>query len=87
MITKKLIIREANGLHARPAARIVKTCKELDSKVTLGKDCNKADGCSIIQMLLLSAGQGAEIEVTVEGGDEELAITRITELFENGGGI
>jgi phosphotransferase system HPr (HPr) family protein len=87
MIKKTFVVLEEHGIHARPAAKIAKTCQHLDSKVTLCKGCDQADGCSIIQVLLLAAKQGSEIEVTVEGGNEEATIAEIADLFENGSGI
>ena len=87
MIRKTLVVYEEHGIHARPAAKICKVCRDLDSKVTFAKEAKQADGRSILQMLLLAAEQGAVIEVVVEGGDETAAMHRITELFEHGGGI
>lgn len=87
MIKKTLMVNEEHGIHARPASKISLACRDLDSKVTFIKDSRKADGRSILQVLLLAAEQGAQIEVMVEGGDEAAAMDRITELFENGSGI
>jgi phosphotransferase system HPr (HPr) family protein len=87
MLKKTVIVREINGIHARPAAIIAQTCQRLNSKVTFCNGCEEADGCSILQVLLLAAAQGTELEVTVEGGNEEAAITEIAYLFECGAGI
>jgi phosphotransferase system HPr (HPr) family protein len=87
MIRKTLVVNQEHGLHARPASEISRTCRDLDSKVTLSTDSKTADGRSIMQVLLLAAEQGAEIEVVVEGGDEVSAMGRILELFEHGSGI
>jgi phosphocarrier protein len=87
MIKKLLVVTEKHGIHARPALKIAKVCQELDSKVTFFKKDQKADGRSILQVMLLAAEQGAVIEVVVEGGDETTGMNRISELFENGGGI
>ena len=87
MIKRILVVNEEHGIHARPASQISRVCRDLDSKVTFSKDARKANGRSILQVLLLAAEQGAEIEVTVEGGDEAGAMVRITELFEQGSGI
>ncbi len=87
MIKKKFIIRQELGIHARPAAKIVETCQQFNSKITLCHGCSEADGCSILQILLLAARKGELIEVTADGKDEECAIAQIAELFENGSGI
>jgi phosphotransferase system HPr (HPr) family protein len=87
MIKKEVTVKANNGIHARPAAKIVEIAQQFDGKVTLCHGCNKADGCSILQVLLLSAENGASVEVTVDGTDEEVTIDRIIDVFENGGGI
>ena len=87
MTRKTLVVNEEHGIHARPAAKISKLCRDLQSEVTFTKDNKKANGRSILQVMLLAAERGAVIEVVVEGGDEAAAMNRITELFENGAGI
>jgi phosphotransferase system HPr (HPr) family protein len=87
MIKKSFIIKQNEGIHARPAAKIAEKCLQLSSKVTLCNGCNKADGCSILQLLLLDAGKGSQIDVTVNGGNEKAAIDEVGRLFENGAGI
>ena len=87
MIKKTFVVLEEHGIHSRPAYKIADTCRHLDSKVTLCKGCEEADGCSILQVMLLAANKGSEIEVTVEGGNEDASIAQITDLFENGSGI
>jgi phosphotransferase system HPr (HPr) family protein len=87
MRKKTFIVKEEHGIHARPAYKIADTCRHLDSKVTLCKGCEEADGCSILQVMLLAANKGSEIEVIVEGGNEEASILQIADLFENGSGI
>jgi phosphotransferase system HPr (HPr) family protein len=87
MLKKTVIVRELNGIHARPAAKIVQTCQRLKSQITLCNGCEKADGCSILQVLLLAAAQGTELEIIAEGGNEEAAIAEIAGLFESGAGI
>jgi phosphotransferase system HPr (HPr) family protein len=87
MIQKSFIIKQNEGIHARPAAKIAEKCLQLNSKVTFCNGCNKADGCSILQLLLLDAGKGSTIDVTVSGGNEKAAIDEVGGLFENGAGI
>jgi phosphotransferase system HPr (HPr) family protein len=87
MRSKKVIVHNEHGIHARVALRVVEKTKALDSKVTLCKGCSKADGCSVLDMLLLSAGKGSEIELVVSGGNEEKTINAISEIFADGSGI
>ena len=87
MRSKKVIVQNEHGIHARVALRVFEKSKGLDSKVTLCKGCDKADGCSILNMLLLGAQKGSEIELIVNGGDEEKTIEAISDIFADGSGI
>ena len=87
MRSKKVIVHNENGMHARVALRVLEKSKGLDSKVTICKNCAKADGCSILELLMLGAEKGAELELVVEGGDEERTIEAISEIFADGSGI
>ena len=87
MHKKKIIVRNDHGIHARVALQVAEKSKILDSKITLCKGCSKADGCSVLDMLLLCAEKGSEIEVVANGGDEEKCVETISELFIDGSGI
>jgi phosphotransferase system HPr (HPr) family protein len=82
MVRKKVIVRDIHGLHLRPAAKIVKACLGMDSKVTLRKGCRNANGRSILELLLLDAESGSEVEIVAEGKEAEIALKRVTGFFE-----
>ncbi len=86
MICRELAIRNRLGLHARAAARFVHTASRFRSRVTAGRDGRVMDGKSILGILLLAASQGAAIEVTVEGPDEDQAMEALVSLVEGGFG-
>lgn len=71
----------------RVAAQIVEKSKEFKSKILLCKDCKRADGCSILQLLLLEATKGSELRIEAAGPDENIAIQELSSLFSDGGGI
>ena len=81
MLRRKVIVRDVHGLHLRPAANIVKTCRGISSRITLWKGRNNTEGTSILGLLLLDAQAGSEIEICAEGTDEELAMRRVIALF------
>jgi phosphocarrier protein HPr len=87
MRSQKVVVQNEHGIHARVALRVAEKSKNLDSKITLRKDRSKADGCSVLDMLLLCAAKGTEIEVVASGGDEEKNINTISEIFSDGSGI
>lgn len=83
MIKKVFKIQNKYGLHARPAALIVKTSGKFKSEINIAKDGIVANGKSIMGLMTLVAEAGSEIEITVEGIDEEEAMKAIQELIEN----
>jgi len=83
MIKKVFKIQNKYGLHARPAALLVKTSGKFKSEINIAKDGIVANGKSIMGLMTLVAESGSEIEITVEGIDEEDAMRAIQELIEN----
>ncbi|MDD5676004.1 MAG: HPr family phosphocarrier protein [Chitinivibrionales bacterium] len=81
MRTRKIIVRNTHGIHARVAWRIAEKSKSLASEVLIYKGPQSASGGSILQLLLLEAAQGTELEVRVQGGDEEKTLDELSRLF------
>ena len=69
------------GLHARPASQFVQTAARFASSVTVEYNSKKANAKSILQVLSLGAGGGAEISISAEGADAEAAIAAIQQLI------
>jgi phosphocarrier protein HPr len=87
MISKEIEIKAPHGLHLRVAAQIVEANKDSNTKITFIKDGQKADASSILELLLLGAGENSKIQVTVEGEDEQKAIQDVSEILIDGAGI
>lgn len=71
------------GLHARAATRLVGEAGKYESEIRLSKDGQQADAKSIMGIMMLAASCGAELELLVEGADEEDAAVSIQALIEN----
>ena len=69
------------GLHARAAARFVAVASahEADIEVRLG--ANRANGKSIMGLMMLAAGKGSVLTVTARGRDAEAALQALTALL------
>lgn len=80
MITKKLTVLNKLGIHARPAAQFVRVASRFKSDVTVEKDDESVDGKSIMGLMMLAVGCGAEIDVIVEGPDEEESMAALETL-------
>lgn len=70
------------GLHARPAAQMVKAAAKFKSKITLEGNGRKADAKSIIMVLGMGLRQNDVITISAEGADEEAAIEILAELVK-----
>ena len=68
------------GLHARASAKFVKTAAGFDAEVTVSKDGHTVDARSIMGLMMLAAGPGAEIEIVAEGPDAEAAAKALEDL-------
>jgi len=81
MKTLTLKLKNKSGLHARPAALFVQTAKKFTSKIIVKKGEKTADSKNILQLLSLGIDMGDEIELLVEGSDEEQAINELSKLL------
>lgn len=83
MIKKVLKITNQTGLHARPAAMLVKTTGKFKSDIYISKDGYEVNGKSIMGVLTLAAESGSTLEVRIEGEDEQEAMEAIENLIKN----
>ena len=83
MISKKVTVKNESGLHARPASVLVKVASGFKSEFTIRMYGYNVNGKSILGVMTLAAECGAEMELTLDGPDEEEAMERIVQLFEN----
>ena len=83
MISKKLMIVNELGLHARAAAKVVSLASNFESKINLIKDSKHADAKSIMKILMLSASKGSSVIIEVDGVDQNDAMQSIEQLFKN----
>ena len=83
MVSKEVVIKNRAGIHARPAAMIVKTANEFDSQVYLEKDSTRINSKSIMGIITLGASFNTKLRVVAEGDDEDAAVEAIVHLFES----
>ena len=72
------------GLHARPAMAFVDLASTFASDVKVRRGDTEVDGKSIMQMMMLAASKGSQLEITVDGEDSELASDRLKALVDGG---
>jgi len=86
MTERDAMIVNPLGLHARPAAQIVRLATTFDSDIWLEKDGMKVNGKSIMGVMMLAAECGAEIIIRAEGDDADAAIEVLAALIVGGFG-
>lgn len=77
MTTFTHIIQDPMGLHARPAAALVKACAGFQCAVTVSCGAAKADARRLMAVMRLGAKNGAELTFTCDGPDEEAAAAQL----------
>ncbi len=74
------------GLHARPAAQIVKLASGFKSDITLARDELEVNAKSIMGVMMLAAERGAQLRLRAEGPDAEAALDALAQLIADGFG-
>lgn len=70
------------GLHARPAAALVRRANAFKSNVLLVKDGEEVNCKSVLSLMMLAAGEGTRLRILAEGAeDAEDAVQAIARLF------
>lgn len=85
MIEKKFIVTSPTGIHARPATQLVQTASRFTSDIQLEYKERKVNLKSIMGVMALAAGKGAEITIIVDGNDEEAAIEQLATMLKEEG--
>jgi phosphocarrier protein HPr len=86
MIERQATIVNQDGLHARPAARIVRLANTFEAEIELSKDGVEVNGKSIMGVMMLAAECGSSITIRAKGPDAEQAVTALTSLVAEGFG-
>lgn len=83
MIRHTLTISNKLGLHARASAKLTKLAGGFQCEVFLSRNGRRVNAKSIMGVMMLAAGLGAEVEVEVDGPDEEAALAALSALVND----
>ena len=88
MVERNVLVVNRLGLHARAAARLVRTASAFQSAIRLERADRSAsaDAKSILSVLMLAAARGTELRVSAEGADEVVALGAVCTLIAGGFG-
>jgi phosphocarrier protein HPr len=81
MISTTITVPNRAGLHARAAAKLVATAAPFQSRIELSNGDKTVDGKSILSLMLLAAPMGSELELRLDGTDEQDALKAILALI------
>jgi len=81
-ITKEFVVLNKQGIHARPAAMLVKLANRFDCEILVEKDGEMVNGKSIMGLMMLAAGPGSRLVVHADGKDAAHAVHEIEALLK-----
>lgn len=85
MAEKSFLIIDETGIHARPATILVQTATKFESDIELENNGKKVNLKSIMGVMSLGVGRGAEVTIYADGKDEAEALEAISETLSNEG--
>jgi phosphocarrier protein HPr len=81
-LVREVKIQNKLGLHARPAALLVKAANRFESDITIGRGGNEVSGKSIMGLMTLEAAMGCMLKIVADGPDAEEAMAELQSLIE-----
>ncbi len=85
-VSDHVVVKNALGIHARPAATLAKKASEFESDVYIKYKGNPVNAKSIMGLLTLGAAHGSRLVAHCQGPDAKEALAAIKEVFESGFG-
>jgi phosphocarrier protein HPr len=82
VVRRVATICNQRGLHARAAARFVKTAGQFDAEVRVRKNGTEVSGRSIMGLMMLAAAPGTVVELSGSGIEAEAAVAALARLIE-----
>ena len=79
-VRRTMTIVNKLGLHARAAAKLIDLASGFESRIRMYRDGREADAKSIMQVMMLAASKGTDLEVAAQGPDAAEAVAAIERL-------
>ena len=83
MIKSTITISNKLGLHARASAKLTKLAGSFRSDIFMSRNGRRVNAKSIMGVMMLAAGLGTEVEMEVEGDDEQVAHNALVALIND----
>jgi len=83
LVKKRLVVKNKQGLHARPAALFVQMANKFYSRITVRHDKEEVNGKSIMGILMLGIESGSPVLIEIEGEDAHLAMAELEKILSS----
>ncbi|HHY83094.1 MAG TPA: HPr family phosphocarrier protein [Clostridiales bacterium] len=83
MVEREFVIENEAGLHARPAARLIKVASSFMSDISIIRNGKTGNAKSLLSVLALGVFKGTKITIRIDGPDEITALYKISKLIES----
>ena len=83
MQKRTITISNKLGLHARASAKLTQAASKFQSAVWISRNGRRVNAKSIMGVMMLAAGLGAEVEIETEGEDEQAAMDALLRLIND----
>jgi phosphocarrier protein HPr len=83
-LRRRVEVVNRRGLHARAAAKFVKTAEQFQAQIEVVKDDLRVSGISIMGLMMLAAATGSTLEILARGREARPALAALVALVQNG---
>jgi len=83
MIRQNITIINKLGLHARAASKLVNCANQFESEVFIARSGNRVNAKSIMGVMMLAASKGVDLELEIDGKDEQICLQALVELIND----
>ncbi|HTO05048.1 MAG TPA: HPr family phosphocarrier protein [Opitutus sp.] len=80
-LVKELVVQNKMGIHARPAAMIVRITNKFKADVFVEKEEEQVNGKSIMGLMMLAAGKSSKVKFLASGEDAAAMLDELEQLF------
>jgi phosphocarrier protein len=80
-LTRELLVQNKMGIHARPAAMIVRITNKYKAEIFVEKEDEQVNGKSIMGLMMLAAAKGSKVKFIATGADAEQMLADLEALF------
>jgi len=81
IVEKTVVIKNKQGLHARPAALFVQIANKFDCDIAVSKGNARVNGKSIMGIMMLEAGKGSKVTIIASGDDAQQAVNELEKVL------